>query len=119
MLGGGAALMDLPASYVECVQKMLKAAADWVACRGRVGVLFTLPSQDVALAAPLSAPWIDLLAATEKARELLVHVDEQTGHEATCLQACFVVRELGLPFEEWNNDKLAALLRGARGAGLS
>jgi hypothetical protein len=85
---------------------MLAAALEWIKLYGTDELYFSVPPLECLLLAPLTRSTIPLLADTSMAVLFLIRLDLRTGHEGTCAQACFVIRHLGLPFEEWSAEKM-------------
>ena len=104
-------MSQLPAGYVQCVEQMFRSARSWLSVNDYRTLRFRLPPQDVQLVAELTAA-ASWLSATPAARRFLEFLDHETKLEATAFQACILVRELGLPFEEWPPEEVEALKQG-------
>lgn len=108
------------AGYVRCVVEMGEAAARWLSEHGRDGVRFSLPPQRLMVVVPLSHPLaLVLLADNKPSRKLLLAMDRAADGKGTLMQATFVLREMGLPFEEWSQEKLANLMKAVSKGGVS
>lgn len=101
---------DLPEGYKRCFSQMGGRAVSWFHSRGKAGLEFTLPPLELSLIANLDAV-IERFAPTETGREFLRALDAATGNEATAMQACILLRSLGLPVEEWSEAYCAELVK--------
>ena len=106
--------MSLPPGYVECVQKLLRAAQQWSCLHGTEGLGLTLPPEGVMIVAPLSSDdaILRMFTTTELGVAFLKHLDASVDHEASVDMACFVLRDLGFPVTDWEPSKVAALSGG-------
>jgi hypothetical protein len=101
---------DLPEGYKRCFSQMGGRAVLWLQTRGKAELEFTLPPLDFGLIANLDTV-IERFAPTETGREFLRALDTATGHEATAMQACVLLRSLGLPVVDWSEADCAELVK--------
>lgn len=103
-------MMDNP-GYAAAVSKALARANQWIAVRGRGGLSFTLPPEEVGLIANPTRETIGWLAPTAIGKEFLHALDEASARQSTVLMLCAIVRALDLPVEDWSESRLAELLK--------
>lgn len=108
--------VQLDPNYVEDVVRMGEAAERWLAEHGREGIRFSVPPREWMVIVPLSSSVaMALLADSELSWTLLRVMNGAAEGRGTLFQAGIVIRELGLPHEEWSDEKIARLLKAAGG----
>lgn len=102
---------DRSEDYEHGTAAMLARAQRWLLSEGTAGLSFTLPPLELGVIAPLTPQTIPLLSRTEQGRAFLLALDVATKNQATVMQACAVVRAMGLPVDDWTEAYCAELLK--------
>ena len=102
---------ELPAGYVETTEQLAVGAQIWLQRFGSEGLGLTLPPEGVMLVAPLQGDFLQLIATTPRGIAFLQYLDWRSEQKASLNQAIFVLRELSVPYAEWEPARLAALSR--------